>query len=112
GNAMRKYAKKAFLALAMSSAAGVVQADIVTGISYTDVAGIRVGSARVGEQQRAGATLDGQFGGRYVETSHFARAQYLDDHGVYNFSGREVAADIAARPGTRGPDHSRIGVWS
>src|SRR5690606_3490739 len=65
GNAMRKYAKKAFLALAMSSAAGVVQADIVTGISYTDVAGIRVGSARVGEQQRAGATLDGQFGGRY-----------------------------------------------
>nr|WP_209021093.1 Slam-dependent surface lipoprotein [Allopusillimonas ginsengisoli] len=47
-----------------------------------------------------------------MAASHFAQTEYVNDHDVYNFSGREVAADMAARPGTRGPDHSRIGVWS
>ncbi|MCL2898745.1 Slam-dependent surface lipoprotein [Brenneria tiliae] len=104
--------RKTLLALAIAGTAGAAQADIVSGQSYTETDGIRLGAATFQNPGVAGAGVDGQLLNQLAPATHFALADYQDSTGVYTWSGREIVADGAA-PGPDTPiDHSGIGVWS
>ncbi|TKR54719.1 hypothetical protein D7I39_14670 [Allopusillimonas ginsengisoli] len=108
--------KKAVLTLAvsgMASIAGMSQAEVVSGLSYSDAGGIRVGPAVYPRDDRGkpGAGVDGQLRGAIAATSHFANAEHKDGNGMYHYSGRKLVAGGA--PGAGDPrDHSKLGVWS
>src|SRR5690606_30577917 len=102
--------KKTVLALAVVGIAGVAQADVVSGLSYSDPGGVRVGKATYprSDAGKPGAGVDGQLRGAIAATSHFANAKYRDDNGVYHYSGRRLVDDGAPSTGFR--DHSKLGV--
>ncbi|NYT79636.1 hypothetical protein H0A71_21960 [Alcaligenaceae bacterium] len=107
--------RKVVLTLAvsgMASMAGMAQAEVVSGLSYSDAGGIRVGASTYPRDDRGkpGAGVDGQLRGAIAATSHFANAAFKDDTGVYNHSGRLIVA--AGAPSSGPQDHSKLGVWS
>jgi len=109
--------KKAAIALAISGIAGiygVAQAAVLGDVSHADPGGIRVGASTypASDQGSPGAGVDGQLRNAIASTSHFANTKYRDEHGVYDYSGRQLVADGAPGPGSRGGDHSKLGVWS
>lgn len=110
---MSIFLKKALLALAIAGVAGVAQADVVSGQSYTETGGIRVGAATGVTPAVPGAGVNGELFNSLAQTSHFAFSDYQNaTTGVYNWSGRQIVADGVA-PGPESPaDHSGLGVWS
>ena len=108
--------KKAAIALAVSGIAGIsgaANAAVLGDVSHADPGGIRIGAANYPSEARGmpGAGVDGQLRNAIASTSHFANTKYRDEHGVYDFSGRQLVADGAPGPGSRA-DHSKLGVWS
>ncbi|MCL2891677.1 Slam-dependent surface lipoprotein [Brenneria tiliae] len=102
--------KKTLLALAIASAAGLAQADIVGGQTDTN-SPFYVDTATFGTIGAAGAGVEGQINDEVASFSHFARpAYYNSTTDAYNVSGRQLVADGA--PGSGQYDHSGIGVWS
>ncbi len=104
--------KKSVLALAVAGIAGLAQAEVVSGLSYSDPGGVRVGKASYprSDAGKPGAGVDGQLRGAIAATSHFANLEYRDGNSVYHYSGRQLVERGAPSTGTR--DHSKLGVWS
>lgn len=107
---MHQVARKIVLGLAIAGTAGIAHAEVLSGQSFTDPGGIRVGSSTFPVRSKPGAGVDGQLRNAIAATSHFANARYKADTGVYHFSGRKLVEDGA--PGSDVRDHSKLGVWS